>query len=320
MSQPSLRWSSLKAGVFIAIALAVLVAAILAVGQKGGVFSDNYRLTARFPQVQGLKPAAPVWLAGVEVGSVSNLRFSTEGEKTLIDVELSIRRKYRDLIREDSVASIESKGLLGDKTILITLGSQSKPTLENGARIASVPPTDWSSLINEATVAVRDFAAVVSNVRSTTQQIQEGKGSFGKFIADRSLYDSLDATAKNLAVLTEKLARGQGSLVKLINDPKLYDEAIAILQDIRQGKGTLAKLINDPNLYDNARTTIERAQATVERVENIVARVEKGEGTAGKVLGDEALHTSLNETVRELRALIEDIKKNPQRYVKISVF
>lgn len=322
MARQTLPWAELKAGLLVLAALTVLAAAILAVGQKGGVFSENYTLTARFPRILGLKPAAPVWLAGVAVGSVKSIRFVTEpGESVpVIDVKLNIGTEYQELIRSDSEASIDGKGLLGDKIIAISLGSKEAPVLPDGGRLMSQAPLDFSSILTEATATIRDVGDIARNIRGMTQGIEDGKGSLGKFMKDESLYDNLEKISANLSALTYRLGKTEGSLVKLLNDPKLYDEVTALVTDLRKGEGTVAKLIQDPKLYEEARGTLQNAQSIMKRIDNVVAQTEKGEGNAGKLLHDEELYRSLNATVKELHELIADIKKNPGRYVKVSVF
>jgi phospholipid/cholesterol/gamma-HCH transport system substrate-binding protein len=318
--QQSLQWSSLKAGLLVLLGLGILGAAIFAVGNKGGIFSDNYRLTTRFPEVQGLKSAAPVWLAGVEVGSVSSIQFVQDGARPIIEVHLNIDRRFQHLIRQDSVATIGGKGLLGDKIIAVTLGTQAAEAIPDNGRLPGEAPMDWSTLIDEATVTVRNFGDIVSNFRHVSEDINEGKGSFGKLVKDESLYDNLNGVVVSLAELTNSLQKGDGSLAKLMNDPALYDEVNLLVKEVRSGNGSLAKLINDPALYDGSRDSIAQLQTTLGRVDVIVAKLERGEGSVGKMMGDEDLHVSMDDTLKELRALIADIKENPGRYIKLKIF
>lgn len=322
MARQTLPWTELKTGLLVLVSLTVLGITIMSLGEKGRIFDENYTLTARFPQVQGLKPAAPVWLSGVNVGSVGTLRFVRDDASPtpVVDVELIIAKEFQDLIRKDSIASIDGKGMLGDKIVALTVGSVAAPVLENGARLQSTPPTDLTQLVSEAGTAVRNLNAITGDLRVLSGDINEGRGSIGKFFKDRALYDNLEQTTRNLAAFSDKLGKSDGSLIKLLNDPKLYDEVTALVVDLRRGQGTLAKLINDPKLYDEARGTLERTKAIVDSVEGVVAKMEKGEGNVGKLMTDEELYKNLNKTVSDLNALIDDIKKNPRKYINLSVF
>lgn len=322
MARRTLPWTELKTGLLVLVALGVLAVAIMSLGEKGRIFKDTYTLTTRFPQVQGLKKAAPVWLAGVDIGSVGAIRFTREeGSPTpVVVLDLIIASEYQELIRKDSIARIDGKGLLGDKIVHITPGSAGAEVLHDGDEVTSEPPMDFSQLVNEAGTAVKNLNAITGDLRVVTGDINEGRGSLGKLFKDKTLYDNLEQTTANLAAFTGKLGKSDGSLIKLLNDPKLYDEVTALVGDLRRGQGTLAKLINDPNLYDEARGTLERAKNVVERVDNVVSKTERGEGNVGKLMTDEELYKNLNKTVTELNDLIADIKKNPGKYVKLSVF
>jgi phospholipid/cholesterol/gamma-HCH transport system substrate-binding protein len=322
MARQTLPWTELKTGLLVLTALIILAVAIMSVGQKGRIFADTYTLTTKFPAVLGLKQAAPVWLAGVDVGSVSGISFVMEegNPKPVVHVRLTIGREFQELIRSDSVASIDGKGLLGDKIIAISVGSASAAVLPDGGFLPSTPPADFTQLVAQAGDAVQNLNAITADLRVVSGDLQEGRGSLGKFFKDQTLYDNLEQTTGNLAAFTAKLGKTDGSLIKLLNDPKLYDEVTALVTDLRKGDGTLAKLINDPNLYDEARGTLERARAIVQRVDSVIAKTEAGEGNMGKLMSDEELYKNLNGTIVELKELIADIKKNPSKYVKVSVF
>ncbi len=320
MAQQESSWSALRAGLFVFIALLILGVAIMAVGQRGGVFSADYTLTARFNRIQGLKPAAPVWLAGVDVGTVGEIHFVEADGVPMVDVTLNIQRQFQERIKNDSVASIGSKGLVGDKLVEISLGSPSAPPLQAGDMIRSTQPADLNALMEEGTSMVRDLGDVVRSLKNVTRSIDEGEGSLGKFVNDRSMYENLETVSRELAVFANKLNEGKGSLARFANDDRLYEEATALLRDVRTGSGTLAKLVNDPALYERIESTTTKADAAMARLDNLMKGVENGEGSAGKILTDEELHANVNTTIAELQALIADIKANPRKYINLTIF
>jgi phospholipid/cholesterol/gamma-HCH transport system substrate-binding protein len=320
MAQQTLPWSGLKAGLFVTASLAILATAIIAVGEKSGIFSPSYALTARFQQVDGLKVAAPVWLAGVEVGSVSSIEFVQEAEKTFIDVRFTVNRQFQELIRADSTVTIAGKGLLGDKLLQITPGSIQYAVVPEGGRLVSQAQTDWGALMDQAQSTFDDVGAIIRTFRTLTEDIGEGRGSFGKFVKDTTLYDNLERLAASLSDITVEAVDGGGTLSRLLRDPELYDETAALLRDVRTGEGSLAQLLSNPDLYDDARNVVLRAQDMMGRFENLVGSLEDGDGSAAKVLQSDELHDSLALTLTELQALIADIKANPRRYINFRVF
>src|SRR5687768_16578494 len=72
----SLAWSELKIGLLTLLAVAIAMFLIFTLSGEGGFSWQQYGLKAMFPSVPGLKPGAPVRVAGVEVGSVSEVEFA----------------------------------------------------------------------------------------------------------------------------------------------------------------------------------------------------------------------------------------------------
>jgi len=87
-------------------------------GDVGVFANDGYDLTARYTSISGLKQDAPVELAGVKIGKVANIRLDNEEDEAV--VTLSIDKGVS--IQDDSIASIRTAGLIGDKYIKIEPG------------------------------------------------------------------------------------------------------------------------------------------------------------------------------------------------------
>jgi phospholipid/cholesterol/gamma-HCH transport system substrate-binding protein len=84
---------------------------------------------------------------------------------------------------------------------------------------------------------------------------------------------------------------------------------------INRGEGTAGKLVNDPALYN-------RMNSLAERLDTLTTRLNDGQGTAGQLLHDKELYDNLNSAANEMRGLVSDIRKDPQKYlrVKVSIF
>src|SRR5262245_35983783 len=101
---------------------------IYALGARTRLFEPRYTIHAEFTEVGGLAEGATVRLAGVQIGRVSDVRLPDQpGSKVRVD--LNISRRYSNRIRRDSIARIETQGLLGDKIVEITVGTAGAPPL-----------------------------------------------------------------------------------------------------------------------------------------------------------------------------------------------
>jgi phospholipid/cholesterol/gamma-HCH transport system substrate-binding protein len=112
----------ISVGVFVALGLA----ALLMLGMKVSNLSrltegEGYRVTARFANIGGLKVRAPVTMAGVLIGRVTDIHFDESTYEAL--VELTIQSKY-DRLPEDTSASIYTAGLLGEQYVSLEPGAE----------------------------------------------------------------------------------------------------------------------------------------------------------------------------------------------------
>src|SRR5881409_2479275 len=117
-----------RVGVFVLIALAAFLGMVYALGARARLFEARYTIHADFTEVGGLIEGATVRLSGVQIGRVVGVNLAGQpGGKVRID--MSITKKYADRIRKDSIARIDTQGLLGDKIVEITVGTAQAPSV-----------------------------------------------------------------------------------------------------------------------------------------------------------------------------------------------
>src|SRR5439155_23906462 len=116
-------------------------------GGRARLFEARFTLHAEFTEVGGLSEGATVRLAGVQIGRVVDVNLPSQpGGKVRVD--MSIARKYGDRIRKDSVARIETQGLLGDRIVEITVGTAKMPPVRPNDTIDSRDPFDIGQVMN----------------------------------------------------------------------------------------------------------------------------------------------------------------------------
>ena len=107
-----------RLGIFIVGALAILVAGVFLIGNKEYLFSSTYRLKAQFDNVAGLSAGADVQVGGVHSGTVRSIDLPHgPGEKVTVIMDLD--KSTHEIIKQDSLASIETEGLLGNQYMAI---------------------------------------------------------------------------------------------------------------------------------------------------------------------------------------------------------
>ena len=193
-----------RLGLFIIAALAVLVVGVFLIGSRESMFQSTYQLKAQFQNVAGLADGADVRVGGLHQGTVKKIQLPNQPEGK-VTVTMDLNRASRDVLKKDSVASIKSEGLIGDKYVEISFGSDSAAQLRDGDTIQSVPPLDMSNLVKKADglldsaqSAMAQLDGTATNLKSISAKINDGQGTVGALINDKTIYQKASAGATAL--------------------------------------------------------------------------------------------------------------------------
>jgi phospholipid/cholesterol/gamma-HCH transport system substrate-binding protein len=271
----------LRVGVFVLAGLVVFSGLIYMLGRSAGLFERQYRLVASFSQTGGLIQGATVRLAGVAVGRVGEISLPEAGGAK-VRVALLVARRIQDRIRADSVARIETLGLLGDRIIDISLGSPGAAVLQDGAEVRAEEPFDTARLTQQGAELLKNLVDLSAELRAGLARITGGPAA-----------GDLEATLRSLRSLTTEIERGQGVLHRLVYDQKLGAALADAGETLRQVGETVRRIdraLADPqaaSLASEAGRTLAEARTAAERVNRILREVEEGRGTLHALIYDE---------------------------------
>lgn len=182
-----------RIGFLIVTGLLIFGAGIFMIGNRQFLFSSTYRLKADFATVVGLNGGAEVRVGGIHKGTVRQIQLPTQPNQK-ITVVMDLERSTRDVVKQDSTASIQTEGLLGDKYVEVSFGSQQAPQIKDGDTIQSEPPTDIADLIKKTSAILDNGETTMKNMDDISTKINQGKGSMGALVNDRKIYQDLSAT------------------------------------------------------------------------------------------------------------------------------
>jgi phospholipid/cholesterol/gamma-HCH transport system substrate-binding protein len=337
----SIAWSELKLGIVGVVALMLVILIVLALGGETGFWWQRYPLKTRFHDAGGLKEGAVVSLSGKEVGKVTSVEFAGAD----LDVAFEVNKDVRPLITTESLAMIGSLSLLGESMIEIQASTRGTP-LKDWEYVKAGAGTSIGDLQNKVSTSLDSVDGLIADLRAgrgtmgklltddavyselqefvsaaatLSRNLNQGKGTLGALAKDPAAYQALKTSLQNVQTITERINSGQGSLGRFLNDEALaksltsassnFDE---ITSNLKRGQGTAGKLLTDRELYD-------RLNSMAKRVDDVVANLNAGQGTAGQLLRDKELYENMNRAVSELRALLADIRKDPKKYLRVSV-
>jgi phospholipid/cholesterol/gamma-HCH transport system substrate-binding protein len=195
---------AVRLGIFIVVTLGVLASGIFIIGSKQYLFRSTYRLKSQFTDVVGLDAGGDVRVGGVHVGTVRSIVLPEKpGGK--VTVVMDIDHKTHEIIKKDSVASIETEGLLGNQYMAISFGTEGAGDVKDGDMLASHPPLEMSDLLvkmsgimDSSQQAIQNATQATANLSSISAKIDRGQGTVGALVNDRALYNNLAQTTSKL--------------------------------------------------------------------------------------------------------------------------
>jgi phospholipid/cholesterol/gamma-HCH transport system substrate-binding protein len=336
------------------VSLVLFAVAVFFISGQGGFFTQHYTLKAYLPEAGDLREGAQVRLAGIAVGNVTKIKISPFTDKQrAVELDLKIARTFQNEIRADSLASVETVGLLGDGYVNITRGAPGQEVIAEGGAVKTAEKADIAAVVQNTNEVILNLNALSAKLDDITTQIQAGKGSMGKLLYDEALYNKMNATVSGAQSLVTRAQSGEGTIGKLMIDETLYNRTVAtidrlnqVIDDVQHGNGSLAKFISDPSAYNNLNRLMtngntlidginqghgtlgklakdeqfyDRMNSTLAHVDTITGRIDQGEGTLGKLSTDPTLFNNLSASSQSLKEFLADFHKNPKKYLSIKL-
>ncbi len=260
------NFPSVRLGIFILLGITLLVVGIFLIGQKNALFSSTFKVKSYFKDIQGLRTGTTVRLSGIDVGSVSNVEIvnDTTGR---VQVTMDLQTDIQRFIRTDTKASIESEGLVGNKVIVLKIGSSGAEQVKNDGVIQSEEPLGFSAIIAQTEGVMEYTKKMTKDLSEIVAKVNSGEGSLGKLIGDDQLYnnatDLTSQASKSLKGITGELSKvtglfdtlGHGVETTINNINKVVTNVDSIVSGINQGKGVIGGFVSKNGKYDSTVTS-----------------------------------------------------------------
>ena len=284
------------------------------------LFSKQTILYSRYHKIDGLVTANPVQINGKQVGSVNKIFFAPDHSGDLI-VAFLIKDKFP--IPKNTVARIVNATLLGAKSVDLKLGN-AKEMVQSGDTLKGSVEVTLKDEVNSALApmkarAERLLANVDTLVRSITELFsKDAQGNLHKSIAD------VAGTLHNLNITTAVLKE----MVKNnnIHVSRTLANLDSLSGSLSDSRGNLqATIYNFKNISDSLSNadlagTIRQTKASLSHINQLLENLNQGKGTVGQLMVNDSLYHELSKSVTNLDKLLKDIRENPHRYLKFSVF
>ncbi len=307
---------SFSVGFVVFVATLLVIVGLFSVGGPGILDRTvSYRIVV--DSANNVRKGSKVYLDGVVVGQVRSVEFQPVEEEALeprnVEIRLAIAQQNILRIREGTVAWLASEGLLGDQVVQLKTGDWELRPLPAGSEIQFYPRSLVEDLIGEETQA--NAERLLQELVRLLKDVQEGKGTLGKFLTDDELYANAtelvgqaERTLREIADILEGMRDGETPLAEVLLGP---EDAMALSIALESAAAVLGKLEPVESL---AAALGPDFVSSLESIASILDKVERGEGTLGRFINDPTIADNLSNVFLGVREepLVRNLIRNAE--------
>jgi phospholipid/cholesterol/gamma-HCH transport system substrate-binding protein len=276
-------------GVFLAGGVVLFALGLFWIGDRRQMFADNLELAAEFRNISGLARGAPVRVAGLDAGEVLEIGVPAAPTDSFL-VRFRVTSNFQPIIRTDSVATIQTDGLVGNRFLQVRPGTDAAPQVQAGSVLQGRDPVEVSALLESASLTVASANRAVEDIRArldeTVQAILRLNQETVEII--NRVGDHIDGLAST----------GRG----------IAENVEGMVADVRGGQGSLGRLLTDEQFYEDFRRAALDAQETINNLRALSDNVrEISDGVRSQDLG--ARIDTLANRMDEIGANVEGITR-----------
>jgi phospholipid/cholesterol/gamma-HCH transport system substrate-binding protein len=269
-----------RLGFFIAVGLAIFMILIFFIGRQQNLFNPVFKVTTNFQNVSGLLVGNNIRYSGINVGTVDNITIIND---STVQVDLLIRRNVQQFIKSDSQAGIGSEGIIGDRVLIITQGSNNAPPVQDGQHILSEEPVETDMVMASLNASAASAEIITHQLSQIMMNVNSGEGTIGRMIQDTTIAENLAQTIQNFK-----------------NSSEDFDETIEITKQ------------NVFEFMEKLNVTAAKTEIASQELGEIMTKINSGEGSLGALIHDTTMAANLNQTIINLQQSSQGLDENMQ--------
>lgn len=219
----------IKLGIFVTTGVLLLVAGLYLLGNKKNMFSKSISIYTHFENIYGLRPGNNIRLSGIDIGTVKEIQILSS---TNVYIEMSIEEKVKEFITLNSVATLGTDGLMGNRIVNIVPMPGNARTIEDGDQIKSKELIGTDEMMETLDKTNKNIAIISEDLVKITGGIEKSRGTLYSVLKDTSLAEKINYSLDNISDVSKSLNTFSADLVFLS-------------QNIKYGKGVLGELTLD---------------------------------------------------------------------------
>jgi phospholipid/cholesterol/gamma-HCH transport system substrate-binding protein len=267
-------------GLFLVVGLGLFTAILFLIGSREDLFSSHLEVYTEFSDLSGLTAGAKVRVSGFDAGQIEKISIPVSPAEKF-RLQLQIEKKLSGMVRDDSVVSIETDGVVGDKFVSIKTGSAQSREATNGVTLPSKEPMDIAALMEKGSRLINDLQGTMTDVRgradlaldSITKTVNHADGLItGATPGVNSIIGNGTRIAGGVNTLVAGLNEGNGAAGLLLKDEQSREQLKSTLKNVQDASKTLDQAstrVNQTIADFQSRHLIENAQVTLDNVQSL---------------------------------------------------
>jgi phospholipid/cholesterol/gamma-HCH transport system substrate-binding protein len=306
-------------GIFVVVGTALFAAAVFLIGNQHNAFAKHIELFTDFKDLNGLAKGAKVRVAGFDAGEVTAIGVA-EPPSAGLRLTLRITDQVRGLVRTDSVATIGTEGIVGDKILLIGPGSSTAPEAAPFTTLQSKETSDIADFVQKSTTLVSDANAnikavaerltttldavttTVDNVNDLVVGLKQGRGAIGMLLRDEKTATDIQTSVASVRDATSSLSHASAQADALVSD--LQSRGLGGKADAITGK--MDAIVSDLQSRQFGEKLDQTLDSVHSAAHNIDLTTQQVQGTIAKALAPDASGKDAGDNIRESLSNVND--------------
>jgi len=288
-------------GGFVVGGFLLFAVGLFLIGDRRLLFVPQFELNTAFGKVTGLQIGSKVRLSGLDAGEVLDIAIPSRPSDKFV-VRLRLRQDLQSLVRHDSVAAIQSDGIVGSAFIQIGRGTDASPAVAPGDTIAGTDPVEFADLIQEGR---ETFQTVSREITDVSNDVSQTIATLTKTAATANAV--LENAGSDLQRLTASSVRVSDEIEGMVGDVR------GMVGSVKAGEGTLGKLLTDDTQYrrwvgvtTEAEQTVGNLRAATERARTLIDQLGARDGATQQLM------TAVRGTLLSTREVISDVSESTE--------
>jgi phospholipid/cholesterol/gamma-HCH transport system substrate-binding protein len=283
-------FDNVKLGLFVMAGVLFLVFSLYMIGRNRNMFGSTFVLSAYFNNTSGLVAGNNVRFSGIDVGTVRSIEIVSD---TAVLVTMIIDKKVKQHIKQNSIATIGTEGLMGNKLVNITTRPEPAAAVTDGTIIQSWKPIETDEMLRTLNTTNDNIEVISTNLKMITGRLKESN-SLWTILSDTVIAKDLKQAVSGIAVAAATATR-------------VTQDVGALTSKLKEGHGLAESLFTDSTLVqklDKSLTEIQAASTNLvvssNSIKETLQKLDDGKGPVGMMLSDSVSAIQMRQTITNL--------------------